>query len=146
MIRNAQKSDVNSIIILLLDFWRQSPFVDLIEPDAETLYDTIIFLIDNEKTLLHVLEKNGKVVGVIGFVLQPNWFNNKHITAIELFWYVKPKYRGSGAKLLLYAKKQLQHLGADTVEMGGVPPYQSTENIYAKMGLIPTDRKYMGVL
>ena len=146
MIRAATIDDINSIVPLLLEFWINSPFPEFIEPDAETLYETIVWLINNENGLLHVLEKKSKVVGVVGFIMQPSWFNNNHITALELFWYVKPKYRGNGIRLLLHAKKEAQKLGANTIEMGAVPPYQLTENIYDRMGLKPTDRKYMGAL
>lgn len=144
MIRLANQNDALEIFSLLLEFWRKSPFVDFIEPDAESIMATINFLINDEKGLLHVFEKESKIIGIIGFVLQPNWFNHNHITALELFWYVKPKQRGNGLKLFIRAKQELQRLGVDTVEMGAVPPYQKTETLYGKFGFIQTDRKYMG--
>lgn len=146
MIRAAEHKDVALILPLLIEFWSESPFIDLIDVKTETVLNTVTWLIENESGLLHVFEKDSKIVGVIGFILTPSWFNDEHITAFELFWYVKPDFRGSGMKLYLKAVEALKRIGADTIEMGAVPPYQTTQKIYEKLGLTETDRKFMGAL
>jgi hypothetical protein len=50
---------------------------------------------------LIVAEKGGRVVGMLGLLTGPAWWNKTVIVAQEVFWYCEPAFRkGTGAELL----------------------------------------------
>ena len=62
------------------------------------------------------------VLGMAGAMAYPCWFNNAHLTAQELFWWVEPEFRGGSMGAAL--KSGLEDWGCSkgclTMEMGAL--------------------------
>ena len=64
--------------------------------------------------LLVAEDHRGKVIGMIGFLLYPTFWNAEHLMAQEMFWWVDPLQRESGAGLAL-----LREMEAEAKRAGG---------------------------
>ncbi len=51
---------------------------------------------------------DGKLVGVLGFIIFPELYDYSKLKAHEQFFYVLPKYRGAGVGLIKYIAKNMK--------------------------------------
>lgn len=100
MIRKAERSDLDQILVLLKNF---SDFVENRKKyfkNTDYLHKFLCNIIDNHVFL--VAEEGDKIVGLICGYVTPNIFNPEMTTASEVFWWVEDEYKDTfkGARLL----------------------------------------------
>ena len=144
MIRPAVETDIPAIVKMARLFYDTTTYADITPMDDETVSDLARQLMDS---VLLVAEKQGQLVGMVGLVIAPFFFNRSILTAHEVVWWVAPGVRGSRtAYALLRAIEpackakgaqaiQMVHLSTSPPQAGGLyqlAGYTQTETAYTK--------------
>lgn len=86
------------------------------------------------------------VVGMIGALVYPAWFNKRHLTGQELFWWVDPAWRGRGHGMALYrrlmARIEAQRLASFTMGSTETLKPAALARFYRREGYVPTERLF----
>lgn len=103
-------------------------------------------VVENGSGALLLLEDDGVVVGGIGGTLQ-NEPVSGHKLAVELFWFVQPKYRGTTGPLRLLAAYERwgQESGADhicMISMENSMP-EEMDRLYRRLGYRKLETTYI---
>lgn len=143
MIRRATRDDRPALLRMGRSF---AAIGTAIPFDDDSYMATVMHLIAGEDAILLVLERDGQVVGMIGGLCYPCWYNHGHITAQELFWWVDEGYRGSGGsvRLLEAFEEWAISQGASEIVMGA-RSHMSAERLgrfYARRGYVELERLY----
>lgn len=141
-VRPAEDRDIPKIISMGRKFWAQTAFKDIVYcPDsiAESAREMMA------NGLLLVVEE-GEVVGAVGAVMAPLYANRSVMIASELYWWIEPEYRDSGAgKLLLRGIEQAAKDRGITVfammALEAVEPEKAAA-IYQRLGYVPSERTF----
>lgn len=146
-IREATYEDFPILIDMGRMFFAESGYGDLIEFDPDSAEQTINMLIESDSGILLVAEKDKEVVGMVGALLYPFYFNLSHITGQELFWWVRPELRGgrAGYLLLRQVEAEAKSRGATTFSMialDSVSP-EIAGGIYIKSGYRASEYSYI---
>lgn len=94
IVRNATREDVSWLIETCFEF-AESIKDKYLVADVPTLVELLLILM--EKHLLLVCEIEEKKAGMLGAFIVPHYFNKNLTMATEVFWWVIPEYRKSGA-------------------------------------------------
>lgn len=90
------------------------------------------------------------VRGMAGVLVYPAYFNAAQISAQELFWWVDPQARGTGAgRMLLDAlEAHARERGAHTLTMIALDDVdgERVANLYRSQGYRPLERNFVKVL
>ena len=80
------------------------------------------FMISDQAVVLVADGPMGTVVGMAAAIAYPCWFDDDHLTAQELFWWVEPSYRGGpmGAQLQQGLEDWARSKNCRTMEMGAL--------------------------
>lgn len=90
-----------------------------------------------------VAENDGEVVGSIGVLIYPLYFNSGHLTAQEMFWWVEPEHRGCGNDLRIAVEMECQKRGVRTVTMIALESHNGVGKLYERAGYSPMEHSYM---
>ena len=90
MIRNATLEDVPQIVGLIEELHDLSSMAPLDFSPIKAKHGLIAFISTDQ--FVRVIEEDRKCVGVFSGLVTPTWFGNDSL-AIDLSWYVQPKYR-----------------------------------------------------
>ena len=115
MIRKPQLSDTKDLVNLCRLFWEESLKEYGLKWNEEDATQTVINFIKTLKSL--VIEKEGKVVGVVAGIVIPSFFNYRSKIFTEVIWYVKPEYRRYGLKLYAVLEQTLKNQDIDKITM-----------------------------
>lgn len=141
IIRDATLDDFDDLERLGRDFALAAGQVDV---DSETLAFTIGNLIDSGILKVAV---NGSVVGCIGALVFPHWWNANAIVAQELFWFVDEPYRGSsaGLRLLSALENEAKDRGASQLMMICLDDLDGDKlaKMYIKLGYVPQEQTFV---
>jgi hypothetical protein len=103
-------------------------------PDELQLYTVLKQVLDTG--IVFIAEKDGKFMGAIGGVVQPDMWFSSEINLVELFWWVVPEYRCSSAGLRLMKKfidyGKSQDISKITMSMESISPLN--DDAYIKRG------------
>ena len=84
------------------------------------------------------------VVGMAAAVAYPCWFDDSHLTAQELFWWVEPEFRGGtlGTELRTGLEDWAREKGCLTMEMGALDAQrpEALAHLYERKGYGAKDR------
>ena len=148
MIRLATADDMDALLEMGRNFVAAT-VEDSMGFDAESLKGTMLALIDSDDGALFVAEGDG-LIGMIGGILYPAYFNKGQKTGQELFWWVEPQSRGGkdAVQLMRALMQWAQEAGAGTFSMLSIEPLRidSVERLYLRNGFKPLERTYMKVL
>lgn len=111
--------------------------VDNPEQSAKTALDVIKST--NGKVL--VAEEDGKLVGLVGFVLYPHYFTGK-MTAIELMWFIVPESRDSFTAIVLIRAAQRIAKDMGAVKMQFTAPTPEVGKAYEALGYRALETAY----
>lgn len=92
--------------------------------------------------LCYTLEIDGKVKGFIGGVIQPMLSDFSQKMFVECSWYVDPKFRKDGLKLLKEVEKYCEAHEIDFVLIGHMGD-RDYGKIYNRLGYKPFEVHYM---
>ena len=140
MIRKAALSDIPKIIEMGRRFYEASGYKDITEFDPESLEQTL----RNSGAIILVAEKES-VVGMAGALVYPFYFNSKHLTAQEMFWWVDPEHRGIGSLLFDALLEEVKKSGAKSLSMIALENLnpERVGEFYKSRGFRPSDRSYI---
>lgn len=71
--------------------------------DLASFAKTVTNIAKSPSGVVLVAEMGGRLVGMTAAISMPHWFNHKHITGQELFWWADEEARGTGAGLAMLA-------------------------------------------
>lgn len=144
MIREATPADLPDLIRMGKAFHAVTGVADLIPMDVETLGRTFLQLMGGESSTILVKDDAG-IVGAVGALLHPHYFNNAHITGQELFWWVDPEHRGAGVELLDALEDWARSMGARTFGMIALEAIDGGRagSIYKRRGYRPVEHSYL---
>lgn len=92
---------------------------------------------------LLVSERNGELVGMLGFIVYPHFISGE-TTGGEVFWWVEPEHRGEGVKLLREAERLARTQGAKTMQM--IAPTDRVATLYLRLGYEFVEASYQRAL
>lgn len=148
-VRFATLDDVERLVTMGWKFHQESrhptPY------DVKTAAETLTKLIESDSGCLLVCAAGpGQVIGAVGGLAFPMFFNAEELTAQELFWWVMPGKRGVGiGKALLHAFQDwAREVGARTCTMVA---YETTTidpivAMYREHGYHPLERHFLRTL
>lgn len=146
MIREAVRSDLPALLVLGAKAYEESPFKRIIEQDDYDTYRMLSNMIESNQQAILVAESGREIVGMLGFVIVPSFWNNAHKMAQDLFWYVAPEHRGTaGLKLLKQYEQTAKDMGAHSLMMVCVKKTKSDKmrKVFKRNGLRELDQKWI---
>lgn len=112
----------------------ESHYAAHIAKNTEIMANLVRFLMERRGVL--VLESDAVVIGMIGYLIQPHFISGE-LMAGEVFWWVRPEYRGKGRMLLAEAEKRARAEGAKAMQM--IAPNERVSKLYARIGYTPIE-------
>lgn len=130
-IRQAAVSDFSRIVELGSRSLQDGPYAGIIQDKPEQARKFAAHILENGCILLG--EEDGKVVGLIGFMLADHHFSGQKYAA-ELMWYVEEEHRKGGiaVKLLWEAEKIAKEKGA--LDFCVTAPNDDVAALYERFG------------
>jgi L-amino acid N-acyltransferase YncA len=139
MIRKAMASDLDPILDMGVDFWRETIFSEPYDRScAKLMMDSCM-----EKDLLAVLEVDGKVEGFVAGVVGPVYANPNVMAGSEIAWWINSEHRnsGNGKALMKFMEQLAKKQGVkywSMVSMESSDP-EKANAMYAKAGYAKTE-------
>lgn len=126
-------------------FYSAASMADIAEFDARSALTTLLWLVQaDEGTLLY--HESG---GMLGGIAAPLPFNNNRLLAQELFWWVEPGARktGAGMELLQEFERWAAQRGAVAIQMLALEQLnpEVVGQMYTQSGYVPSERAFMKV-
>lgn len=147
MLRDAAQSDIPTLIDMLMAFQVEAGCYDQIDPCKESLDDFLKGIMSSKDADVEVYEIDGVIAGATAILAYPSWFNQKQKVGQELFWYIKPEYRGKyGMAMRMFKwleRWAVEHkLTALTVASTGTMKVDKLGEFYEKRGFKMWDVLY----
>jgi ribosomal protein S18 acetylase RimI-like enzyme len=140
LIRRATVADLPGLVELGRKFHEASGYADIAEFDALSFATTLQNAPD---AVFLVVEKAGHLVGMAGALVYPFYFNLKHRTAQEVFWWVNPEHRGIGSQLFDALVAEVKAMGAQSLSMIALENATWVGGFYEKRGFRPSERSFI---
>ncbi len=137
MIRTATENDLPRLVEMGLRFRDQTSYSEHLGRNPQKMGELAAQLMEAGGVL--VSERDGQVVGMIGYVLFPHFISGE-MTASEAFWWVEPEHRGDGIKLLREAEKRAKQAGALRMQM--IAPNDKVAQLYERFGYAFVESAY----
>lgn len=141
LIRLAAESDVDRIVEMGLRFRRESVYKRHVDENADSMRALAVKLVETSGLL--VLDCNGTLVGMLGFMVLPHILSGEML-GLELFWWTEPEHRGEGRRLLKSAEIAARARGAKRMQM--VAFDSKTMSFYERMGYEFVESAYQRTL
>lgn len=143
-VRLAAESDLPTLVDFGRQFYEKTMFHGMVSYCPEGAESFFRSMMAND--LLFVAVDGEKVVGTIGLIIGPFLINHTHGMASELFWWIDPAHRRSGAGLALMdaAESAAREQGATFLTMvaleGG--EVEQAAKIYRARGYTPAEHTW----
>ena len=146
-VRRAETADMPSCLNMTARFHAASPISGVAPFDRDGMAVTLRGMIANPRAGIWLALLDGKPVGIAGALLYPLYFNPAYEVAQELFWWLNPDARGSGAgeKLFQTLQTWAKDNGASAVFMIALADNRvgKMDSFYKRAGFQPMERTYM---
>jgi len=118
-IREATEEDVFDILVLAREFSKESPVTH--KWDKEKTEHFIISAINNNNTIIFILEDKDEIVGAIVGIIN-EMYMSQTVVATEMAWFVSKDYRGRKGSIMLMKtfEKWAETNGANYICMGAI--------------------------
>jgi GNAT superfamily N-acetyltransferase len=141
MIRAATADDVPRLVEMGRRFRSETGYAKVLAENPAKMAELATQLAATGGLL--VSERNGALVGMLGYVIYPHFISGE-TTCNEAFWWVEPEHRGEGVKLLREAEKRAKEAGAKNMAM--IAPNDRVANLYRRMGYEFVESAYQRTL
>lgn len=118
--------------------------------DQDSFIKTLIGVVNGlhgHPGAVFVMEATGKVVGAVGMVSAPKWFNHSILQAQEMFWWVDEDHRGSRDSFRLFKRVEqwADEIGAQEIVVASTAKIEPErfERFYRKLGYERRDIYYL---
>lgn len=147
VVREPGPDDFEAYITLGVEFFRASPVADTISLDVSGIATFLANALGQDHIGVWLAEKDGEIVGIAGAMIYPLYFSPQHSIAQELWWWLTPKARGSGAGKAMFDRIETwaKDKGADAVfalSLANQKP-EAMAKIYKRLGYRPLEQTYI---
>jgi GNAT superfamily N-acetyltransferase len=147
IVRNATAEDLPRYLHLGRMFHAASPMHNVVPFDEEGYAKFYLQAIEIPTVGMWLAEMENEIVGIAGAILYPLYFNPNALVAQELWWWLTPKSRGSGAGALMFRQIEnwAKENGASAVFMIALEDSRAKkmEHLYARAGFRPMERTFI---
>jgi N-acetylglutamate synthase-like GNAT family acetyltransferase len=149
MIRQADHSDIPELVEMLVAFQSEAGCYAHIDPCRRSLTECLENMLKQPDIApIAVYEKDGKVAGSTAIIIQPSWFNDQQKAGQELWWYIKPEYRGSysiPARLFKWLEMIAESRGMQSLTVASTATLQTGKlgQFYENRGFVKADVFYI---
>jgi GNAT superfamily N-acetyltransferase len=146
IVREARLEDLDGYVKLAVMFHEASPMHNFIAFDATGYANFFASSLEKTDVKMWLAEKNGEMIGITGAMLFPLYFNPSAFVVQELWWWLTPNARGSGAAKLMYQKIEswAKEVNATALFMIALEDdkAQKMEKLYVRAGYRPMERTF----
>lgn len=142
-IREANEQDLDHITELGSRSLQDGPYAGIIDDVPAQARKCALWVMQAGKIL--VAEEAGRVVGLLGFIVTPQFFSGE-LHGAEIMWYLLPEYRQSLiAVILLRASERIaREMGAKSMVFAA--PNDDVARMYELLGYSKLETNYRKVL
>lgn len=146
-VRRAKVADLPFCLDMTARFHAASPIASVAPFDRDGMAVTLRGMLANPRAGVWLALRNGSPIGLAGALLYPLYFNPAYEVVQELFWWLDPDARGSGAgeKLFQNVQNWANDMGASAVFMIALDDNRVSkmDKFYRRAGFQPMERTYM---
>jgi len=145
-IRRPEYADLGRYTELAVEFIKSAPISKLVAITPDNVADFLVRAMDNPNVGMWMAVKNGAIVGICGALHYPLYFGPQHTIAQELWWWLTPDARGSGAGQAMYKTLEAwaKENGAAAIFMIALDDdrVKKTSKFYERAGYMPLERTF----
>jgi GNAT superfamily N-acetyltransferase len=143
-ITQATLEDLDSIVKMGGAFFAEAAWEAPLVWDDKQAEEPLKDLIENEDAIMLIARKESEIIGMVGGLVYPVWYNPSILMGQEFFWYVKPEHRcGVGARLLTELEKEAKEKGAVIFEMMSMESMPSLDGFYNRFGYKSSEKTFI---
>jgi GNAT superfamily N-acetyltransferase len=142
MIRRAEVEDIPQLEAGAMEFHQSSAVLGQFQMAKFLLVWKA--LLGNGNGVIFIDEVNDQIIGAIGGICHRELYSDA-LLAEEMFWFVRPSFRGHGARLYLNFERWAREKGAWALHMfslGDSMP-EKLDAFYARTGYKIAERRYL---
>jgi len=147
LVRKALESDLPQYLTLAQAFHAASPMHGSIGFDVPGYSQFYLSSLQNDSVGIWLAEIENEIVGICGALVYPLYFNPSALVVQELWWWLTPASRGSGAGGQMF--KQIEQWAKDkeanALFMIALEDNRAKkmENLYIRAGFKPMERTFI---
>jgi GNAT superfamily N-acetyltransferase len=146
-VRKAIATDLEQYVKLARDFHEASPMHGVADFDEQGYSNFFLPSIIDPNVGIWLAEIDNEIVGITGALVYPLYFSPTNLVAQELWWWLTPASRGSGAggKMFKQIEQWAQEKGAKALFMIALEDDRAAkmEKVYARAGFKPLERTFI---
>jgi GNAT superfamily N-acetyltransferase len=147
IVRKATETDLPKYIVLAESFHMASPMHGVIGFDAAGYSQFYLSSLQNDSVGIWLAEIDGEIVGICGALVYPMYFNPSALVVQELWWWLTPASRGSGAggKMFKQIEQWTKEKEASALFMIALEDNRAKKmaNLYIRAGFKPMERTFI---
>ncbi|MGI9158923.1 MAG: GNAT family N-acetyltransferase [Saprospiraceae bacterium] len=147
IVRRATAHDFPQYLALAKEFHAASPVRHIIDLDADGYAAFYAETLTNDNIGVWLAEKDSAVIGIAGALAYPMYFSPTNLVVQELWWWLTPAARGSGAGKAMFdaistwaEQKKAKALFMIALEDDNA---KRMENVYRRAGFKPMERTFI---
>ncbi len=145
-IRRPEYADLGRYTELAVKFIKSAPISKLVDITPDNVADFLVRAMDNPNVGMWMAVKNGVIVGICGGLHYPLYFGPQHTIVQELWWWLTPDARGSGAGQAMYKTLEAwaKENNAAAIFMIALDDdrVEKTSKFYERAGYMPLERTF----
>ena len=146
-VRKAIATDLEQYVKLARNFHEASPMHGVADFDEQGYSNFFLQSIIDPNIGIWLAEIDNEIVGITGALVYPLYFSPTNLVAQELWWWLTPASRGSGAggKMFKQIEQWAQEKSAKALFMIALEDDRATkmEKVYARAGFKPLERTFI---
>lgn len=147
IVRKAIETDLPKYIVLAESFHMASPMHGVIDFDPEGYAHFFTTSLQNDSVGIWLAEIDNEIVGICGAIMYPLYFNPSALVVQELWWWLTPASRGSGAggQMFKQIEQWAKEKNASALFMIALEDarVKKMENLYIRAGFKPMERTFI---
>lgn len=147
IVRKATETDLPQYLTLAQAFHTASPMHGAIEFDVPGYSQFYLSSLENDNVGIWLAEIDGAIVGICGAIAYPLYFNPSALVVQELWWWLTPASRGSGAggQMFKQIDQWAKEKNASALFMIALEDNRAKkmENLYLRAGFRPMERTFI---
>jgi GNAT superfamily N-acetyltransferase len=147
IVRKATEADLFEYIKLAQAFHTASPMHGSIGFDVPGYSQFYLSSLQNDNIGIWLAEIENKIVGICGALVYPLYFNPSALVVQELWWWLTPASRGSGAggQMFKQIEQWAKDKNASALFMIALEDNRAKkmENLYVRAGFRPMERTFI---
>jgi len=147
VVRRAELADMPELQRMAQAFHAAWRYAERAPIDLDAFASTVANLATNPAGVVLVADNGNGLCGMAAATATRHWFNAKHITGQELFWWADESARGTGAGFALLGGLEdwARSVGCQTfmmVSTVNLAP-EKLAKVYKRRGYVPCDIQYL---